>query len=77
MFVTLGIYDVLGRQVATLVNEMKQPGIYRISWDASKLPSGVYFYRLRAGDASTGSTSSPQASSARGFIETKKMVFTK
>jgi hypothetical protein len=59
--VTLRIFDVLGREVATLVNEERQAGIYRVTWDASKLPSGVYFYQLRAS----------------GFVETKKMVFTK
>ncbi|MCX6142867.1 MAG: T9SS type A sorting domain-containing protein [Ignavibacteriales bacterium] len=84
-FVSLKIFDVLGREVAALVNEERQAGTYRVTWDASKLPSGVYFYRLlarrasggQAGDASTGSTSSPQASSARDFMETKKMVFAK
>jgi hypothetical protein len=70
--VNLKVFDVLGREVATLVNDVRQPGTYTIRWDASSLPSGVYFYRLRAGDAWTGSTSS-----ARGFIETKKMVFAK
>jgi len=68
-FVSLKVFDVLGREVATLVNEERQPGIYRVTWDASKMPSGVYFYTLRAGDASTRS--------ARGFVETKKMILTK
>jgi spore germination protein YaaH len=67
--VTLKIFDVLGREVATLANEMRSAGVHSIRWDASSLPSGVYFYRLRAGDAST--------SSARGFVETKKMVLAK
>ncbi len=62
-FVTLKVFDVLGREVATLVNEVRHAGVYAVRWDASSLPSGVYFYRLRAGDASTGSTSSPQARS--------------
>lgn len=57
-FVTLKVYDVLGRGVATLVNEEKPAGTYKISFDASEFASGVYFYRLRAGD----------------FIETKKFV---
>jgi hypothetical protein len=62
--VTLKIYDALGREVATLVNEAKEPGIYEVqfsagsSGDASGLSSGVYFYRLAAGS----------------FTETKKMV---
>ncbi len=60
-FVTLRIYDVLGREVAMLVNEVRPAGVYTVRWDASLLPSGVYFYRLRAGD----------------FVDTKKMVFSK
>ncbi len=47
--VTLTIYDILGRQVATLVNEEKQPGSYQMTFDGSWLASGVYFYRLQAG----------------------------
>jgi len=47
--VRLTMYDVLGREVVSLVNESKAPGTYDISWDASNYPSGVYFYRLRAG----------------------------
>jgi N-acetylmuramoyl-L-alanine amidase len=60
-FVSLKVFDVLGRDVATLVNEMRPAGLYRIRWDASLLPSGVYFYRLRAGD----------------FVQTKKLVLAK
>ena len=48
--VSLDIFDVLGRKVTTLVNDVQQPGIYTIRWDASQYPSGVYFYRLEAGD---------------------------
>ncbi len=59
--VTLKVYDVLGREISTLVNEVRPAGVYTIRWDASALPSGVYFYRLRAGD----------------FIQTKKLVLTK
>jgi hypothetical protein len=43
------VYDILGREVATLVNEMKFPGSYTIRFDGSKLASGTYFYRLQAG----------------------------
>jgi hypothetical protein len=56
--VTLKIYDVLGREVAILVNEEKAPGNYEVKWDASGFPSGIYFYRLAAGS----------------FTETKKMI---
>ncbi len=45
-FVSLKVYDVLGREVATLVNEVKERGRYTVSWDASHMVSGVYFYRL-------------------------------
>ena len=49
-FVSLKVYDVLGREVATLVNERMNGGSYVVTFDASKLPSGVYFYRLIAGN---------------------------
>ena len=49
---------MLGREVATLVNEAKQPGTYTVQFDGSGLASGVYFYQLRAGN----------------FVETKKLV---
>lgn len=44
--VTLKVYDLLGREVATLVNGTKEPGNYRVNWNASNLPSGAYIYRL-------------------------------
>jgi len=59
--VTINIFDVLGRDVKTLVNEFKSQGRYSVSFDASHLSSGVYFYQLRAGD----------------FISIKKMVLLK
>jgi photosystem II stability/assembly factor-like uncharacterized protein len=46
MGVILFIYDVLGREVATLVNEQLKPGSYEVEWDGSNYPSGVYFYKL-------------------------------
>ncbi|MCL4511930.1 MAG: YCF48-related protein [Bacteroidetes bacterium] len=48
-FVTLKIYDILGREIATLVNGRETAGMHTVTFDASKLPSGVYFYRLEAG----------------------------
>jgi hypothetical protein len=48
--VKLVVYDLLGREVATLVNERKAPGSYEATFDASGLASGVYFYRLQSGD---------------------------
>jgi len=59
--VTLKIFDVLGREAATLVQENLQPGTYVRHWNASGLPSGVYFYRMQAG----------------GFMETKRMILSK
>jgi hypothetical protein len=59
--VTLKIFDILGRKIAFLVNEQKPAGTYSIQWDASNIPSGVYFYRLHAGS----------------FIETKRMILLK
>ena len=48
--VRLTVYDMLGREVTTLVNERKDAGIYSIQWNAAGFSSGVYFYSLRAGD---------------------------
>lgn len=59
--VKLTIYDILGREVKMLVNEVKPAGIYNVSFDGSSLASGIYFYRLEAGD----------------FKEVKKMVLVK
>ena len=60
-FVTLKVFDVLGNEVATLVDEYKTAGNFEVEFDASKLPSGVYFYRLQAGS----------------FVETKKLTILK
>jgi hypothetical protein len=66
--VKLVVYDLLGREVAVLVNERKSPGSYEVSFDGSGLPSGVYIYRLTAGlpDRQAGS-----------FEQTKKMTLVK
>jgi hypothetical protein len=50
--VALRVYNVLGQTVATLVDEVKEAGSYTARWDASQMASGVYFYRLEAGDYS-------------------------
>jgi len=60
-FVSLKIYDVLGNEVAILVNEEKPAGKYQIEFDGSSLPSGIYFYKLTSGS----------------FVETKKMILLK
>ena len=59
--VHLKVFDILGREVASLVNETKTPGNYKVNFNASNLASGVYFYRLQAGN----------------FIQTKKMILMK
>jgi len=69
MTVRLCIYDILGREIAVLVNEQLKPGTYEVNWDASAYPSGVYFYKLIMADAS-----SPQANP---LSITKKMVLLK
>jgi hypothetical protein len=59
--VSIKVFDLLGREVATLVNEELMPGSYRTRWDAADMPSGVYFYRMQVGN----------------FSVTKKMILTK
>jgi len=59
--VTLKVYDVLGNEIETLVNEEKTAGSYEVTWFAEKLPSGVYFYQLRVGE----------------LTQTKKMILLK
>ena len=49
-FVTLKVYDILGNEITTLVNEEKPAGEYEVKFTASDLSSGIYFYLLKAGD---------------------------
>lgn len=60
-FISLKVYDITGKNIKTLINEKLTPGIYQISFDASALPSGVYFYKLSSGD----------------FSQVRKMIFLK
>lgn len=48
-YVSLKVYDVLGREVASLVDDTRQPGTYTVTWDARGFATGVYFYRMVAG----------------------------
>ncbi|MBI5404063.1 MAG: T9SS type A sorting domain-containing protein [Ignavibacteriae bacterium] len=59
--IKLAVYDILGKEIATLVNEKQSPGTYEVNWDASSFPSGIYFYKIISGD----------------YSETKKMIFLK
>ena len=59
--VQLKVYDFLGREVASLVNEDKSPGIYEVEFDGSQLPRGLYFYKIQAGT----------------YTETRKMTFSR
>ena len=60
-FTILKVYDVLGNEIATLINEEKPAGSYEVEFDAFSLSSGIYFYRLKSGS----------------YIETKKMIVLK
>jgi hypothetical protein len=60
-FVTIKIYDILGKEVATLINEEKPIGNYTVKFDGSGLTSGIYFYQIKAGN----------------YVETKKMILLK
>ena len=59
--VSIKVYDIIGNEIITLVNEEKPSGTYELTWNAANLPSGVYFYRIQAGS----------------FIDTKKMILLK
>jgi hypothetical protein len=61
MWVRLAVYDLLGREVAVLVDEMKEPGRYQVTFDGSALASGVYLYRMTAGE----------------FVESRRMMILK
>jgi len=60
-FLTVKVYDILGKEILTLVNDKKQPGYYSVQLDATGLSSGIYFYKLQAGE----------------FVATKKMILMK
>jgi len=60
-YTSLIVFDVLGREVANLISGELSPGTYSIPWDASGVASGMYFYRLQAGD----------------FVETRRLLLLK
>ncbi len=57
-YVTMKVFDMLGREIETLIKQEKQAGTYELTWNAENLPGGVYFYQMKAGE----------------FIQTKKMI---
>jgi hypothetical protein len=59
--ITIKVYDLLGKEIETLVNQKQTPGIYEVQFNGSNLSSGVYFYRIQSGD----------------FMQTKKMLLIK
>lgn len=67
--VQIQIFDVLGREVSTLLNEEKAAGNYKINYNAGELTSGVYLYRLQAVD--------PEINSGQVFVQTRKMILLK
>jgi len=69
--VRLIIYNILGREITTLVNQQLKPGTYEVEWDGTNFPSGVYFYKLIITDASA------PASGTGPLSITKKMVLIK
>ncbi|HLP82249.1 MAG TPA: T9SS type A sorting domain-containing protein [Nitrosomonas sp.] len=60
-FISIKVYNTLGDEIATLVNDFRSAGYYTLNWNAGNFPSGVYFYRIQAGN----------------FTATKKMLLTK
>jgi len=68
-YVRLKVYDILGREISRVVDQMLEAGRYTVDFDASELSSGTYFYRIEASDASAGS--------AQLFRDVRKMVVVK
>ena len=60
-YVTITIYNLLGQKVATLVNKKQPAGNYKVEWDAGGFTSGLYYYRIEAGN----------------FVQTRKMIYLK
>jgi hypothetical protein len=75
--VTLTVYNTLGQQVAGLVNKEIEAGYHEVKFDASSLPSGVYFYRLQARPPADGLARPTRGGQAGGFVETRRMCVVK
>jgi len=65
----LEVFNLLGESVAVLVSEELNAGTYNYNWDATNQTSGIYFYKLQAGNPSSGS--------GQSFVDTKKMILLK
>ena len=65
--VMLKVYDILGKEVSTLVNKKQVPGVYTVKFDAANLPTGIYFYKLQIHSSLQGND----------FTQSKKMIFLK
>lgn len=68
-FVNIRVYDILGKEVATLVNKEFAPGTYTVEWNAEKAASGAYFYKMQAGD--------PSGRSRGEFVQVRRMILMK
>jgi hypothetical protein len=77
--VRVSVFDILGREVAILVNEKKPAGSYQVQWNASREPSGVYFYRLSAVPSVQRDLvpTEGQNGQAGGILQTRKMLLLK
>jgi len=76
-YITLNIYNLMGQEIETLVNEFQFAGEHEIAWQPKGLPSGLYFYRLRAGDPSASSRRLRSGQAGQQFSETKKLILIK
>ena len=74
--VKLVVYDIMGREVSTIINEKQESGSYEVEFDGTELSTGVYFYKLEVG-ASTRLSANKANSATDNFVQTKKMILLK
>jgi hypothetical protein len=75
--VTLKVFDILGREVATLVNEQRSAGSYSVQWNASRFSSGVYLVRMEAHPTDNARAGSTSSGSGKNSSATRKIVLMK
>jgi hypothetical protein len=68
-YLKLAVYDMLGREVAVLVNERKEAGVYSVTWNAAGIASGMYVYRMEVRD--------PSAGSGKGYVQSRTLLLLK